>query len=1189
MNTINEQIGSELSLFSDPSFSNPGKGHLKYCKLWIDTGSTRSQSNEEFLFLFDIYKKILQRGSLTFPSYEVEHNIIETYGGAYSIREDSNLKPGSIEYTYSSNLIDVYRGFRDHVIPWMGDVNDIEFDPVHPENERGFFRKLIENFGDRIPHYLYQQVALDLILDRKTAANFIGQRADFFMEFPNGKGLILEPGDHDDLYQVELDRRRDDALREIGIPTIRFTNKEIEGPEIYSRIRKFLQDFGSHKFLRKLSNPSDDQIAANYIFLLPTLVARVEYLLAFFLLRRDWGDKRELTIGFYERDLRCAEWSLFSFFERMQRIAWLYGLSPEFPKVRIKVRSNQAYDQIDLSHLRNDLQKRFGISFEENSSSDFSDVDLVIDAAIKANENTPPFKPTSSSLGALRTIHRHNTEPRFSYVSSPRPAEINESTPRLLETFLRDFFRKYSLRKGQYEILENVLSQKATVGLLPTSAGKSVCYQLAAILTPGTTVIVDPLVALMQDQVQGLNEQYRIDRAIAWYSGGSVTNDNVGRLLAENLFVFISPERMLRPGFRKAMRSMNAADIYISYAVVDEAHCVSMWGHDFRPSYLNVERNFREFCTFQGHQPVIVALTATASQLVLIDLKRELNIVDLDSIIRPDTFDRPELTFNLIQCPSDEKELMLETALATIGNRLGGGSFLDTGWGIVFTHTIRDAWNLFGKYVGSAQDNVRSVLIADDPRLIRFGMYTGSLPEKYGLNSSEWTSYKEKTLSAFKRGHIRILFGNKAISVGIDNEYLNYIINFAMPESLEAYYQQAGRAGRNGQDSQCYLIFSDDKPHVTRQWLDGELQDMPKRWDDLGTIGYFHKLNFPGREEDESGAFRIFLDIVNGTLEDDGSVVVWQRDDRTEKYISYWVMLGVVEDYEVTGFKANTKYWIKRHPTIEEFLKTKDQTELEEHLVKSLHAYLARYRPISRKDVESGIRAREAESLSKQLIGYLIDFLYNEIVYQRRQAVRTMVEFCNQADTSSPKLRERIRAYFDRSEKFSDYLDAMTDNRPNYRDVARVIKLIEGYDDVEHLYWETRRLLDERYRADWAAVNLFSVLYRERKVSQKSLQDLNEIVGSLESGSGTNASTVKSFLVGYLSDISKLDQIYGQDIALDLLSQFIKELYRSHGTKYLALIDDLTIGKEDRAFLSLSIATQQMKEISDVARYSLIA
>ena len=468
-------------------------------------------------------------------------------------------------------------------------------------------------------------------------------------------------------------------------------------------------------------------------------------------------------------------------------------------------------------------------------------------------------------------------------------------------------------------------------------------------------------------------------------------------------------------------------------------------------------------------------------------------------------------------------------------------------------------------------------------------MYTGSSPKQSGLNSSEWTNYKEKTLSAFKRGHIRILFGNKAISVGIDNEYLNYIINFAMPESLEAYYQQAGRAGRNGQDSHCYLIFSDDKPRITRQWLDGELQEMPKRWDDLGTIGYFHKSNFPGREEDESGAFRIFLDIVNGTPEDDGRVVVWQRDDRTEKYISYWVMLGVVEDYEVTGFGKNTKYWIKRHPIIEEFLKIKDKTELEEHLVKSLHAYLARYRPISRKDVESGIRARGDETLSKQLIGYLIDFLYDEIVYQRRQAVRTMVEFCNQADTSSSKLRERIRAYFDRSEKFSDYLDAMTDSMPNYRDVEKVIKLIKGYNDVEHLYWETRRLLDERYRADWAAVNLYSVLYREPKVSLKSLQDLNEIVGSLGAGSGTNASTARSFLIGYLSDISKLDKIYGQDIALNILSQFIKELYRSHGAKYLALIKDLAISKGDRAFLSLSIATQQMKEIADVARYSHVA
>ena len=118
------------------------------------------------------------------------------------------------------------------------------------------------------------------------------------------------------------------------------------------------------------------------------------------------------------------------------------------------------------------------------------------------------------------------------------------------------------------------------------------------------------------------------------------------------------------------MRTLNAADIFINYAVIDKAHCVWMWGHDFRPSYLTLERNFHDYCTFQGRVPVIVALTGTASQLVLIDLKRELNIQDMEAIIRPETFDRPELNFNLVKCPTKDGPQMLSKVRTGIARRL---------------------------------------------------------------------------------------------------------------------------------------------------------------------------------------------------------------------------------------------------------------------------------------------------------------------------------------------------------------------------------------------------------------------------------------------------------------------------------------------------------------------------------------
>ncbi|MCK4580661.1 MAG: DEAD/DEAH box helicase, partial [Dehalococcoidia bacterium] len=292
---------------------------------------------------------------------------------------------------------------------------------------------------------------------------------------------------------------------------------------------------------------------------------------------------------------------------------------------------NDKYEFGNLSALRDTLSQ-YGCTFEDADSEKFDDADLVLDVAVKANSLTPPLCGDYHNIAALRSCYPHNKTVRFPYLSPPRPVKIDEGTPEVLETFLQDFFRKYALRPGQFPIIQNILLQKPTIGLLPTSAGKSICYQTAALLTPGTTIVVDPIVALMDDQVQGLKDYYRIDRVMAWHMGSGIRDADVGRLLAGNIMVFLSPERLLRRNFRDAMSQLKAADIFINYAVIDEAHCVSMWGHAFRPSYLTLDRNFRKFCAYQGHRPVTVALTGTASQLVLIDLKRELNIGDSDAV-----------------------------------------------------------------------------------------------------------------------------------------------------------------------------------------------------------------------------------------------------------------------------------------------------------------------------------------------------------------------------------------------------------------------------------------------------------------------------------------------------------------------------------------------------------------------------
>jgi ATP-dependent DNA helicase RecQ len=797
-------------------------------------------------------------------------------------------------------------------------------------------------------------------------------------------------------------------------------------------------------------------------------------------------------------------------------------------------------------------------------------------------------------VGSVRQTFPHNRSVRFGYRAKTRAISDDDSNVKVLETFAQDLFRKHALRPGQWPILKNVLSQKTTIGLLPTSAGKSLCYQLAALLTPGVTIVVDPIVALMQDQVQSLVEQYGISRVLAWHSGAGLHDKNVAALLSENVMVFIAPERLQRPTFRAAMHALNAADIFVNYAVIDEAHCVSMWGHDFRPSYLTLERNFRDYCTFQGRRPVIVALTGTASQLVLIDLKRELDIQGMDAIIRPDTFDRPELNFNLVKCSSDQKTETLGQVMSAIGRRLNVHDLATEANGIIFGYTPHQLWNLFGQQVGEAKEYVRTVLNGNSQQ-IHYGFCTGSSPSENGhplFSKKEWDDYKERTLAAFKRGEISMLFGNNAVSVGIDNERLNYVINYFLPQSMEGYYQQCGRAGRSGQRSECYLIFSDDKPQTTQQWLNREIDQMPKRWDDLGTVAHFHETSFPGQAEDVQGALTVFRFLFG--LADENDMVGIPKflepgmlpaiSERTERYISYWLILGVLVDYEVTGMAANTVYRVRRHQAVERFLRERNESSLKAHIVDHLHRFLSRYRPTLRPDVEAKLNSRKEDSLSGKSIGYLVDFIYSQIEYQRREAIRTMVTYCNEKDTSSEQLRARVRAYFDSSEKFSDGLLKMAEGPAVFAVVSELLDHVEAFDDAERLYWETRRLLDERFRADWAAANLFAISYRERGAFSDTFMRLfDDMVADLKG----NEPTAIEFLDGFMTYLCRLDKIFGEPVCGSLLADCIGRLYEHQRLGYLGLIDQINVPANVSDLMRLQVVNLQVKEIIN-ADYSRV-
>jgi ATP-dependent DNA helicase RecQ len=1193
-----DRCSAELSIFAHHAFNNRSFKSLDFFCRRSELKAKSIPITPDIKLLNDITNKMLMRGEMTFPSYCIEKQIVDIYGPALELRLSENPDGQSrrnFEYNFPESLQEAYRLFKNFGDATAINPDKVCFDPEHPDNERRLYENLVNTFGPNINPYLYTQAPLDKILD-KNANKFANQRADFAFAFPDGNVFVLEPGDHHvDPKQKMLDDMRDNAFKtDLKAKTHRLANNQIDDPNQMDQIKKQLEEIGAFAWMSSKKGNKH----AEHLFLLPTLIARLEKTLTELLLFRGNIQKERISIVVVECDLCCAELAIYSFLNRIERLIDLYGLNLELPEIELAIYRNQAYDVCDLSALRTLLAKSYNCSISIASEQPQAmTCDIVLDVAIKSG-SLLPTKTSVFSFGygiTVRNSFRHNETVSFSYSSLPKPISIQDQTEELLTGFLQDLFRKCALRPGQMPILESVLSQKPTIGLLPTSGGKSICYQLASVLTPGTTLIVDPIKMLMDDQAQGLKDPYRITRVEPWHSGiGPVTAEGAARMLQENLMIFLSPERFLRPNFRDAMAGAKVAGIYINYAVIDEAHCVSMWGHDFRPPYLVLERNIKNTCALGEHIPLTVALTGTASQLVLIDLKRELNIESMESIVRPDTFDRPELNFRVETCSEANKQITLTNVLATTANKLQVTDLEKEAWGIIFSYTPSELCGLLGKKVASPDAHANTVLNCKnwkELQQIPIGMIAGSKPKVLaGLNEEQWEKYKKRILFSFKRGSMRMLFGNAAVGVGIDSERLNYVINYRMPQSLESYYQMCGRAGRAGQPSECCLILSDDKPAETQAWLDSGTPHTAK--DDINSIIYFHGTNFPDPDVLKKETFQVFKNIIE-QLKDKKPAIQQKpltpgKFDRTERYIGFLLMMGVLDDYTVTGAGPGTIYNLSANKLIQDYALDVEthRDAYRNHLFQHLRLYLQRYRPVPATQLMDRLnKAYPKGKTSERILGFLIDFIHGEIGKQRKEAVRTMLRFCTQPDTSSDQLRATIKAYFDRNPKFSDKLDSMVDSLPEISRVLEVLETVEDFNDAEHLYWETRRLLDERFRGDWALVNIYSMLYREECISDEVFRLLSETTQWFINEQKSTTDDILTFLAAYYSYLPKLDKIWDQELCMPMLNEFMQYHYKNNGIEYLSIIDRLELPPElDPDLLRVSIATTQIKELIDVAR-----
>ena len=567
-------------------------------------------------------------------------------------------------------------------------------------------------------------------------------------------------------------------------------------------------------------------------------------------------------------------------------------------------------------------------------------------------------------------------------------------------------------REGQAGIIGSALARKDTIGLLPTGSGKSICYQLAAVLQPSISFVVCPIKSLMYDQKADLD-------AIGFTRSNFITSDlkpdqkakvqnDYGR--GKYFFVFISPERFQTHKFRAEMAAIGL-DRSFAYAVIDEAHCLSEWGHDFRTSYLNLSNTINRLAPNASY----IGLTATASVNVLKDIQTEFGVLD-ENVRTPIEFTREELSFHVIDDFGKKSQATLALVKTMEAKWCAEGS---SKAGIIFTPTVngpKGCYELAGQISSSLDMEVN--------------FYSGTAPKNYRLNGDAFDAYKQKVQQDFKANKYRLMTATKAFGMGVNKGNIAYTIHFGIPGSMEALYQEAGRAGRDKKlfqksPADCFVLLTrEDNAAVLDQiWSPSikvnDLKDSVSKLsrDSDVNINLWLMTNNLDTINDE---FRLMSSIY-GHLEanrDSQKLVLAAADFGADKFkferaIYRLSQLGIVNDWVVEDFFRGV-------------LQVEFTCPIEDQLILNIERTIRKYEPTFHfSDLLSSTNdfhvimndrlQRGSIDRTQYIFLTLLVWSYDHFVNNRKQSLKNVYEHCSELASgkiSESKFKFRLEGYF---------------------------------------------------------------------------------------------------------------------------------------------------------------------------------